>query len=91
MNITGSVSVSLNQQCNISIVFSNEAGSSEPFILAFGKLCRHNLTSTIYNNKQLASSYIYLTTPYIKIPPSCITFYWNYHLHEISSDLIGQV
>ena len=26
-----------NQQCNISIVFSNEAGSSEPFILAFGK------------------------------------------------------
>ena len=37
MNITGSVSVPLNQQCNISIVFSNEAGSSEPFILAFGK------------------------------------------------------
>ncbi|XP_019859572.1 PREDICTED: uncharacterized protein LOC109587794 [Amphimedon queenslandica] len=35
MNITGSVPVPLNQQCNISIVFSNEAGSSEPFILAF--------------------------------------------------------
>ena len=36
-NITGSVPVPLNQQCNISIVFSNEAGSSEPFTLAFGK------------------------------------------------------
>ena len=37
MNITGSVPVPLYQQCNISIVFSNGAGSSEPFILAFGK------------------------------------------------------
>ena len=36
-NITGSVLVPQYQQCNISIVFSNEAGSSEPFILAFGK------------------------------------------------------
>ncbi|XP_019853929.1 PREDICTED: uncharacterized protein LOC109583155 [Amphimedon queenslandica] len=34
-DITGLISVPLNQQCNISIVFSNEAGSSEPFILAF--------------------------------------------------------
>ncbi|XP_019852308.1 PREDICTED: histone-lysine N-methyltransferase SETD1B-like [Amphimedon queenslandica] len=41
MNITGSVPVLLNQQCNISIIFSNEAGSSEPFILAF------NTTHTI--------------------------------------------
>ena len=32
-----SVIVPLYEQCNISIVFSNEAGSSEPFILAFGK------------------------------------------------------
>ena len=38
MNITGLISVPQYQQCNISIVFSNEAGSSEPFILAFGKL-----------------------------------------------------
>ena len=37
-NITGSVLVPQYQQCNISIVFSNEAGSSEPFILAFGQL-----------------------------------------------------
>ena len=37
MNITGSVSVPQYQQCNISIVFSNEAGSSKPFILPFGK------------------------------------------------------
>ena len=36
-NITGSVPVPLKQQCNISIVFSNEAGSSEPFTLAFSK------------------------------------------------------
>ena len=36
-NITGLISVLLYQQCNISIVFSNEAGSSEPFILAFSK------------------------------------------------------
>ncbi|XP_019853923.1 PREDICTED: uncharacterized protein LOC109583152 [Amphimedon queenslandica] len=34
-NIAGSVPILLNQQCNISIVFSNEAGSSEPFMLAF--------------------------------------------------------
>ena len=37
-DITGLISVPQYQQCNISIVFSNEAGSSEPFILAFGKL-----------------------------------------------------
>ncbi|XP_019859358.1 PREDICTED: uncharacterized protein LOC109587568 [Amphimedon queenslandica] len=35
MNITGSVPVPLYQQCNITVVFSNEAGSSEPFILPF--------------------------------------------------------
>ncbi|XP_019851490.1 PREDICTED: sine oculis-binding protein homolog isoform X1 [Amphimedon queenslandica] len=35
MNITGSVPVPLYEQCNISIIFSNEAGSSEPFILEF--------------------------------------------------------
>ena len=37
MNITGSVSVPKNQQCNMSIAFSNEAGSSEPFILVISK------------------------------------------------------
>ena len=36
-DITGLISVLQYQQCNISIVFSNEAGSSEPFILTFGK------------------------------------------------------
>ena len=36
-SITGSVLLPNNQRCNISIVFSNEAGTSEPFILAFGK------------------------------------------------------
>ena len=37
MNITGSVPVPLNKQCTITVVFSNGAGSSEPFILPFGK------------------------------------------------------
>ena len=37
-DITGLISVPQYQQCTISIVFSNEAGSSEPFILAFGQL-----------------------------------------------------
>ena len=37
-DITGLISLPQYQQCNISIVFSNEAGSSEPFILAFGQL-----------------------------------------------------
>ena len=37
INITGSVSLPQNQQCNISIVFSNGNGSSEPFIQPFGK------------------------------------------------------
>ena len=37
MNIIGSVSVPQYQQCNISIVFSNVAGSSEPFIQTIGK------------------------------------------------------
>ncbi|XP_019859838.1 PREDICTED: uncharacterized protein LOC109588091 [Amphimedon queenslandica] len=35
MNITGLISVPQYQQCNITVVFSNEAGSSKPFILAF--------------------------------------------------------
>ena len=42
MNITGSVLLPQNQQCNISIVFSNGAGSSEPFILAFSKYIQYN-------------------------------------------------
>ena len=37
-DITGLISVPQYQQCTIIIVFSNEAGSSEPFILAFGQL-----------------------------------------------------
>ena len=36
-HITGSVPVPLYEQCTITVVFSNGAGSSEPFILAFGK------------------------------------------------------
>uniref|UniRef100_A0A1X7TSA4 Fibronectin type-III domain-containing protein n=1 Tax=Amphimedon queenslandica TaxID=400682 RepID=A0A1X7TSA4_AMPQE len=35
INVTGLIIVPQYQQCNISTVFSNEAGSSEPFILGF--------------------------------------------------------
>ena len=45
MNITGSVSVPLNQQCTISIVVSNGVVSSEPFILPFGKY----IQQSVYN------------------------------------------
>ena len=34
MNITGSVLVPQNQECILSVVFSNQVGSSEPFTLA---------------------------------------------------------
>ena len=37
-SITGLLSVPQYQQCNISIVFSNDAGSSEPLVLLIGKL-----------------------------------------------------
>ena len=37
-DITGLLSVPQYQQCNISIVFSNDAGSSEPLVLLIGKL-----------------------------------------------------
>ena len=37
MNITGSVLVPQNQECILSIVFSNDVGSSEPFTLTFSK------------------------------------------------------
>ena len=43
MNITGSVSVPQYEQCNISIVFSNNNGSSKPFIKTFGE-CSLNAT-----------------------------------------------
>ncbi|XP_019860770.1 PREDICTED: uncharacterized protein LOC109589087 [Amphimedon queenslandica] len=42
MIITGSTIVPLYEQCNISIVISNEAGSSEPFIQLF------NTTASIF-------------------------------------------
>ena len=38
VNITRSVpDMPLNEQCSITVVFSNKAGSSKPFILTFGK------------------------------------------------------
>ena len=33
-NVTGSVLVPQNQECVLSVVFSNQVGSSEPFMLA---------------------------------------------------------
>ena len=47
--ITGFVSLPQYQQCNISIAFSNGAGSSEPFVLPLGELCMFTLhTMNIY-------------------------------------------
>ena len=43
MDIMRSVSVPQYEQCNISIVFSNAVGSSEPFVLLFGE-CSVNVT-----------------------------------------------
>ena len=37
-DITGLLSVPQDQPCNISIVFSNNAGSSEPLVLLLGEL-----------------------------------------------------
>ena len=34
MNITGSVLAPQNQECILSIVFSNQVGSSDPFTLS---------------------------------------------------------
>ena len=36
-NITGSVLVPQNQECVLSVVFSNQVGSSEPFTLTLSK------------------------------------------------------
>ena len=47
-NITGLLSVPLYQQCNMSIVFSNDAGSSEPLTFILSELitkCKVKLIS----------------------------------------------
>ena len=62
MNITGLISVPQYQQCTISIVFSNEAGSSEPFILAFGKYSIV-LVFTIQCNVNVHVFHIIIQTP----------------------------
>ena len=36
MNITGTVLVPENQQCSLTVVVSNNNGSSEPYVLFFG-------------------------------------------------------
>ena len=68
MNITGSVSVPQYQQCTISIVFSNEAGSSEPFILAFGKYSVVLVFSILLMYMYHSSHYYTDTTPTINTP-----------------------
>ena len=42
-NITGSVLVPQNQECILSIVFSNQVGSSEPFTLKLSKCYMYNV------------------------------------------------
>uniref|UniRef100_A0A1X7SUA0 Fibronectin type-III domain-containing protein n=1 Tax=Amphimedon queenslandica TaxID=400682 RepID=A0A1X7SUA0_AMPQE len=54
-NITGLISVPQYQQCNISIVFSNEAGSSEPFILAFDTYPNITTTTIIVQTSSTAT------------------------------------
>ncbi|XP_019860984.1 PREDICTED: uncharacterized protein LOC109589320 [Amphimedon queenslandica] len=54
-DITGLISVPLYEQCNISIVFSNEAGSSEPFILAFDTYPNITTTSTTPTTSTISS------------------------------------
>ena len=49
-DITGLLSVPQYQQCNINIVFSNNAGRSEPLVLLLGKLittCKVKLVPTL--------------------------------------------
>ncbi|XP_019852317.1 PREDICTED: uncharacterized protein LOC109582139 [Amphimedon queenslandica] len=58
INITGSVPVLQYQQCNISIVFSNEAGSSEPFILAFDTTLSSYINSSVPVVPTLSSTLI---------------------------------
>ena len=70
VNITGSVSVPQYQQCNISIVFSNEAGSSEPFILAFSKYSVVLVFSIMLMYMYHSSNYHTDTTPAISNTPS---------------------
>ena len=63
-DITGLISVPQYQQCNISIIFNNEAGSSEPFILAFGKLVCVYIThySITFTDTYPPSTTIHTTT-----------------------------
>ena len=51
-NITGLISVPQYQQCNMSIVFSNDAGSSEPLVLLLGELITTNkaIVPTLIDN-----------------------------------------
>lgn len=39
MDITEQLSIRQNQQCNISVVFSNSIGSSKPYEQQFSKCC----------------------------------------------------
>uniref|UniRef100_A0A1X7UTB8 Fibronectin type-III domain-containing protein n=1 Tax=Amphimedon queenslandica TaxID=400682 RepID=A0A1X7UTB8_AMPQE len=66
MNITGSVPVPLHQQCTITVVFSNEAGSSEPFILAF------DTTLPISNTPSPTNTPLVTSTPGITSPNSTV-------------------
>ncbi|XP_019857485.1 PREDICTED: uncharacterized protein LOC109585796 [Amphimedon queenslandica] len=65
MNITGSVPTPLNEQCNISIVFSNEAGSSEPFILAFDTIPIINPTPPPTSTNTTATPSPIITRPVV--------------------------
>uniref|UniRef100_A0A1X7TJJ9 Fibronectin type-III domain-containing protein n=1 Tax=Amphimedon queenslandica TaxID=400682 RepID=A0A1X7TJJ9_AMPQE len=77
-DITGLISVLLNQKCNISIVFHNEAGSSEPFIVPFGKLvwCLH-CKFKYYINRYISQYHYYFYNTYnIYYKITCYHYCW---------------
>ena len=72
--ITGFVSLPQYQQCNISIAFSNGAGSSEPFVLPLGELCMftlHTMNCYLIDTYPLNPNITNLTTT--TTPPPTIT------------------
>ena len=60
-DLTELISVPQYQQCNISIGFSNEAVSSEPFIVAFGKYLYTQITYYKYYINRYISSFTNIT------------------------------
>lgn len=61
-NVTASVLVAQNQQCNINIVFSDDVGISEPYELPFSKCMLCTLIQFNYCNYLLTGTFPPFTT-----------------------------